>query len=182
MNVHFGHPKICASHQEGNEIKSSYLMAYLCHIFLICKVGKIMLLIASIMTGWDHMKRSSYITIWYQSSCSNFQRIWLTYRPDVGPKKSTGYTIVKFISLSLATWCKELTHLKRHWCWERLKPGGEAEDRGWDGWMASPTQWRWVWADSGSWWWTGRSGVLWSMRSWRVGHDRLNWAELGTPE
>ena len=50
MNVHFGHPKICASHQEGNEIKSSYLMAYLCHIFLICKVGKIMLLIASIMT------------------------------------------------------------------------------------------------------------------------------------
>ena len=55
MNVHFGHPKICASHQEGNEIKSSYLMAYLCHIFLICKVGKIMLLIASIMTEWDHM-------------------------------------------------------------------------------------------------------------------------------
>ena len=43
-----------------------------------------------------------------------------------------------------ATWCKELTHLKRPWCWERLRAGGEGDDRGWDGWMASPTQWTWV--------------------------------------
>ena len=48
-----------------------------------------------------------------------------------------------------ATWCKELTHLKRPWCWERLKAGGEGDDKGWDGWMASPTQWTWVWASSG---------------------------------
>ena len=43
-------------------------------------------------------------------------------------------------------WCKELTHLERPWCWERLKAGGEGDDRGWDGWVASPTQWTWVWA------------------------------------
>ena len=57
-----------------------------------------------------------------------------------------------------ATWYKELTYLKRPWCWERLR--AEGDDRGWDGWMASPTQWTWVWVNSGSWWWTGRTGVL----------------------
>ena len=51
----------------------------------------------------------------------------------------------------LATWCKELTHLKRPWCWERLKAGGEGDDRGWDGCMASPTRWTWVWLSSRSW-------------------------------
>ena len=74
-------------------------------------------------------------------------------------------------SSTLATWCEELTHWKRPWCWERLKAGGEGDDRGWDGWMASPTQWTWVWANSGSWWWTGRPGVLRFMGSQRVGHD-----------
>ena len=58
----------------------------------------------------------------------------------------------------LATWCEELTHWKRPWCWESLKTGREGDDRGWDGWMASPTQWTWVWVNSGSWWWTGRPG------------------------
>ena len=53
-------------------------------------------------------------------------------------------------SNTLATWCKELTHWKRLWCWERLKAEGEGDNRGWDGWMASPTQWAWVWASSGS--------------------------------
>ena len=67
---------------------------------------------------------------------------------------------------------------KKPWCWERLKVGGEGDDRGWDGWMASPTQWTWIWVNSGSWWWTGRPGVLQSMASQRVGHDwaaELNW-------
>ena len=66
------------------------------------------------------------------------------------------------------------------WCWERLRAGGEGDKRGWDGWMASLTQWTWVWVDSGSWWWTGRPGVLQSMGSQRVGHDwvtKLNWTE-----
>ena len=61
--------------------------------------------------------------------------------------------------------------LKRPWCWERLKARGEGEGRGWDGWMASPTQWTWVWVDSGSWWWTERSGMLQSMGSQRVRHN-----------
>ena len=83
-------------------------------------------------------------------------------------------------SNNLATWCEELTHLKRLWCWERLKAGGEGDGREWDGWMASATQWTWVWVNSRSWWWTGRPGVLWSMRSQRAGHNwatELNWAE-----
>ena len=79
---------------------------------------------------------------------------------------------------TLATWCKELTHLERPWCWKRLKAGGEGDDRGWHGWMASPTQWTWVWINSGSCWWTERPGVLQSMGLWRVEHDwaaELNW-------
>ena len=65
--------------------------------------------------------------------------------------------------------------LKRPWCWERLKAGGEGDDRGWDGWMASPTWWTWVWVSSGSSWWTGKPGMLQSMGSQRV---RRNWTEL----
>ena len=58
-----------------------------------------------------------------------------------------------------STWCEQLTHLKRLWCWERSKAGGEGYDRRWDGWMASPTQWTWVWVNSRGWWWTGRPGM-----------------------
>ena len=70
---------------------------------------------------------------------------------------------------TLATWCEELTHLKRPWCWERLKAGGEGDNR--DGWMASPTQWTWVWVNSRSWWWTGRPGMLQRMGLQKVGHN-----------
>ena len=73
----------------------------------------------------------------------------------------------------------------KDWCWDRLKAGGEGDDRGWDGWMASPTQWTWVWMDSGSWWWTGRPGVLQSMGSQRVGQDwvtELNWIQRKWPK
>ena len=76
-------------------------------------------------------------------------------------------------SNTLATWCKELTHWKRPWCCERLKAGGEGDDIGWDGWMASLTRWTWVWTSSGSLWWTGKPGMLQCMGSQRVGH---NWA------
>ena len=81
---------------------------------------------------------------------------------------------------TLATWWEELTHLKRPWCWERLMVGGEGDNRGWDGWMASPTWWTWVWVSSGSWWWTGKPGMLQSMGSQRVGYDwatELNWTD-----
>ena len=61
--------------------------------------------------------------------------------------------------------------LERPWCWERLKTGGEGDDRRWDGWMALPTRWTWVWASSGSWWWTGNPGMLQSMGLQIVRHD-----------
>ena len=83
-------------------------------------------------------------------------------------------------SSTLATWYEELTYLKRPWCWERLR-AGEGDDRGWDGWMASPTQCTWVLVDSGSWWWTGRPGMLCFMgsQSWTQLSDwtELNWTE-----
>ena len=75
-------------------------------------------------------------------------------------------------SSTLAT-CEEPTHWKRPWCWDRLKAEKEGDDRGWDGWMASPTRWTWVWASSRSWWWTGKSGVLPSMGS--QGVDMTEW-------
>ena len=62
-------------------------------------------------------------------------------------------------------------HFKRPWCWEILKVGGEGNDRGWGGWMASPPQWTWVWVNSGSWWWTGRPGVLLFTGLQKVRHD-----------
>ena len=81
-------------------------------------------------------------------------------------------------SNTLTTWCEELTHLKRPWCWERLKMVGEGDNREWDGWMASLTQWTWVWVDSGSWCWTGRPGMLQLMgRKESDMTQQLNWTE-----
>ena len=79
---------------------------------------------------------------------------------------------------TLDTWCKELTHCKRPWYQERLKAGGEGDNWGWDCWMASLTWWTWIWGSSGSWWWTGKPGMLQSMGLQRVRHDwatELNW-------
>ena len=83
-------------------------------------------------------------------------------------------------SNTLSTWCEELTHLKRSWCWERSKEGGERDDREWGGWMASPTRWTWVWASLGSWWWTEKPGMQ-SMGWKRVSHDWVtewNWIDI----
>ena len=94
-----------------------------------------------------------------------------------------GTDVKSWNSNTLATWCEELTHWKRAWCWEGLGAGGEGDDRGWDGWMTSPTRWTWVCVDSGSWWWTGRPGMLRFMGSQRVGHDwatELNWTDIIT--
>ena len=80
---------------------------------------------------------------------------------------------------TLATWCEELTHLKRPWCWERLK-AGEGNNRGQNHCMASPTLWTWVWVNSESWLWTGWPGVLQSMGLQRVRCDwatEINWTE-----
>ena len=92
---------------------------------------------------------------------------------EISPGCSLEGLMLKLKLQYLATWCEELTHLKRSWCWERLKAGGEGDDRGWDGWMASPTQWTWVWVDSRRQWLTGRTSLLQFKGSQRVGR---NWA------
>ena len=92
---------------------------------------------------------------------------------EISPECSLEGLMLKHICSS-----KELTHLKRPWCWERLKVVGEGNDRRWDGWMASLTRWTWISVSSKSWWWTGKPGVLQSMGSQRVRHDwvsELNW-------
>ena len=97
---------------------------------------------------------------------------------EISMKYSLEGLMLKLNFNTLATWCEELTHWKRPWCWERLKAGGEGGNRGWDGWMASPTQWTWVWASFGNWWQTGKPGMLQSMGSQRVVHNwvtELNW-------
>ena len=97
---------------------------------------------------------------------------------EVSPEYSLERLMLKLKLNILATWCKQLTRWKRPWCWERLKVGREGDKREWNGWMASLTQWTWVWAIFESWRWTGKPGVLQSMGSQRVGHDwatELNW-------
>ena len=87
------------------------------------------------------------------------------------PEYSLEGLMLKLKLQSFVTWCEELTHWKKPWCWERLKAGGEGDNRGWDAWMASLTQWTWVWVNFGSWWWIGMAGMLQSMGLQRVGHD-----------
>ena len=100
---------------------------------------------------------------------------------EIGPQYHWKDWCWSWNSNTLTTWCKELTDWKRTWCWERLKVKGEGNERGWDGWMTPLTQWTWVCVSSGSWWWTGKPGVLQSMESQRVRHDwatELNWTEF----
>ena len=91
--------------------------------------------------------------------CWRLLRVPLTARrfnqsilKEISPEYSWKDWCWSWNSNTLVTWCKGLTHLKRPWCWERLRAGGEEEKRGWDGLMASPTQWTWVWLHSRSWW------------------------------
>ena len=79
---------------------------------------------------------------------------------DISPGCSLEGLMLKLKLNNLASWCIELTHWKRPWCWERVKAGGEGGNRGWDGWMASLTQWTWVWVNSRNWWWAGKPGML----------------------
>ena len=95
---------------------------------------------------------------------------------------SSGGSMVGLMATSSKrAYAKPRFHWKRPWCWERLKMGGEGDDRGSDGWMAPLTRWMWVCVSSGSWWWTGKPGVLQSMGLQRVRHDwvtELNWSHL----
>ena len=72
-------------------------------------------------------------------------------------------------------WCKQLTHWQRPWCWRRLRAEGEGDDRGWDGWVASPMQWTWTWANSGRWWGTEKPAML---QQWgRQESDTTGWLD-----
>ena len=113
-----------------------------------------------------------------------------TFLREINPDCSLEELMLSWSFRTLATWCEEPTHWKRPRCWERLKAGGEGDNRARDGWMASLTQWTWVWASSGRQWRTGKPGVLQSMVWQRVGHDwvteqqqfdwatELKWTEL----
>ena len=97
---------------------------------------------------------------------------------EPGELPSVGlHRVGRWSDLAAAATATVLTHLKRPWCWERLKAEGEGSDRGWGDWMASLTQWTWVWVNSGSWQGTGRPGMLQPMGSQRVRH---NWTELNS--
>ena len=100
---------------------------------------------------------------------------------EISPEYSLEGLMLKLKLQYLATWC-ELIHWKRPWYWERLKTGGEGDDRGWDGWMLSLTQWTWVWASSRSWWWTGEAwrSAVHGVRKSPWGQDwatELNWIQ-----
>ena len=96
------------------------------------------------------------------------------------PKGNQSWLCWNWSSNTVATWCKELSPWKRPWYWERLKAGGEGDDRGSDGWMVSPTRWTWVWVNSGSWWRTGRGLIfcsLWGRKKLDM-TEWLNWLSL----
>ena len=101
---------------------------------------------------------------------------------EISPWYSLEGLMLKLKLQYLATWCEELSHLKRPWCWERLRAGGKGDNRGGDCWMESLTQWTWVWVNSRSWLWTGRPGMLWFMgwQSWTRLSDWTDWPPLSS--
>ena len=127
-----------------------------------------------VMYRWDvRAERWEFIL----SNCDNWRSLlrvpWTARRSnqsilkEINPEYSLEGLMLK-LQYFRVTWWEELTHWKRGWCWKRLSAGGEGGNRGWDGWMASPTQWTWVWASSRRSWRTGKSGVPQSMglQSW----------------
>ena len=123
----------------------------------------------SVLCCWD-LRLMSLWPETKQSLCRTEDRV--IYQ---NPRRVSGWEF-SWLSLGLLYIC-----WKRPWCWEELGAGGEEDNRGWDGWMASPVRWTWVWVNPGSWWWTRRPGVLRFVESQRVVHDwatELNWTEL----
>ena len=97
---------------------------------------------------------------------------------DISPDYSLERLMLKLKLQYFDHLMRRIDSLEKTWCWLGLKAGREGDNRGWDGWMASLTQWTWVWVNSGSWWWTGRPGMLQSIGSQRIGHTwvaELNW-------
>ena len=155
------------------------LLLYWCHQSLCLVKAMVFPVVMYGCESWTIKKTERWTIDAFESWCwTRLLRVLWTARrsnqsilKEISPEYSLDGLMLKLKLQYLATWCEELTHWKRPWCWERLKAGGEGDDRGWDGWMASPTWWTWVWASFGSWWWTGKPGVLQSMGLQRVRHD-----------
>ena len=129
--------------------------------------------------SWTIKKTERQRTDAFELWCwRRFLRVpWIARRPnqsilkEISPEYSLEGLMLKVKLHYFGHLMRRLTHLKRPWYWARLKVGGEGNNRGWDGWMTSLTWWTWVWVNSGSWWWTGRPGMLQSMGLQRVGHE-----------
>ena len=193
QNLFFGAPRITADVDCSHEIKRRLLlgrkvMINLDSIFksrditLLTKVHLVKAMVFPVvMYGWESwtVKKAD------RRKIDDFE-LWCWRRLLRVPwtARTSNQSILKEVSpgISLEGMMLKLKlqyfgHLMRSWligkdwCWEGLGTGGEGDDRGWDGWMASMTQWTWIWVNSRSWWWTGRPGVLWFMGSQRVRHD-----------
>jgi len=156
------------------------------HVYVF--FAEISLLRSPFLGCWGYLM---VITILLMQKCSDFSYyLWARFINETQNLKGwsslpwwrqyLSLVSVNLLSVYLSIYCS-INKWKRLWCWEGLGAGGEGDDRGWDGWMASLTRWMGVWVNSGSWWWTGRPGVLQFMGSQRVRHNwvsELNWTEL----
>ena len=152
-------------------------------ITLLTKVHIVQALVSPVVTygceSWTIKKAECWRTDAFELWCwTRLLKVpWTARRSnqsilkEINPEYSLEGRCWSWNSNNLATWCKELAHWKRPWRWERLKAGGKGDNREQDGWMASPTQWIWIWANSGRWWRTWKTGMLQSMGSQRVRHD-----------
>ena len=129
--------------------------------------------------SWTIWKSEHWRTDAFELWCwRRLSRVPLTARrsnqsilKEISPKYSLEELMLKLKLQYFDYLMQRADSLDKAWCWERLKAGGKGDNRGWDGWMVSLTQWTWVWASSGRWWWTGKPGMLQSMGSQRVRHD-----------
>ena len=106
------------------------------------------------------------------------RRSYQSILKEISPEYSLELLMLKLKLQYFGHLMQRVDSFEKTQCWERLKSEGEGDDRGWDGWMASPAQWTWVWVSSESWWWTGKPGMLQSMGSIKVRHDwvtEVNW-------
>ena len=125
--------------------------------------------------SYMQLRRNVYSVVGYSLLCMSVKFRWFNVLNPFSLQPSDWFRIIVSRVLKAKSWL-----IGKDWCWEGLGAGGEGDDRGWDGWMASLTRWTWVWVNSGSWW--GQGGLA-CCDSWgrRVGHDwatELNWTEL----
>jgi len=146
--------------------------------FGLCVIS---VLISSSCKGTNHIGSGPTRTILFYFNYLFKDRSNQSILKEISPGISLEGMMLKLKLQYFGHLMRRVTHWKRLWCWEGSGAGGEGDDRGWDGWMASLTRWTWVWLNSRSWWWTGRPGVLRFMGSQRVTHDwvtELNWKIL----